>query len=420
MTKETTKSLPVTKSMVWRGYKQVKRNKGAAGIDRQSIEDFDANYVSNLYKLWNRMSSGSYFPPPVRTVSIPKKGGGSRSLGIPTVSDRIAQAVVKQQLEPLLEKVFHADSFGYRPARSAHQAVAVCERRCRRYDWVIDVDIRGFFDNIDHDIMMDLLGRHTQQKWILLYVNRWLKAGVEQADGSIVPRERGTPQGGVISPLLANLYLHHAFDEWMKEQNPRMPFERYADDIVIHCNSREEAEELLEALKARMKEYKLELHPEKTRMVYCNDHRDKAGDNAPEHERSFKFLGFSFEVRRLYSRRRGLCYQLFAAAISNEAKTNIRQQIREIMGWQRHASSIEEIADEFTLKLQGWINYYGAFMPRETVDVFRYLNSHLLKWLKKTYKIGGWKEAVEKLRGIQRSQPSLFMHWQYGVTGALG
>jgi RNA-directed DNA polymerase len=255
--------------MLHDSYLKVVSKDGSAGIDKQSIEMFNEDLANNLYKLWNRMTSGSYFPPPVRTVFISKKQGGTRPLGIPTVGDRIAQGVVKDYLEPALETIFHTSSFGYRPGRSAHGALQQCQDNCIQYAWVIDVDIKGFFDNINHEKMLQLLQEHTQENWVMLYVERWLKAGVEQADGSIAMRTKGTPQGGVISPLLANIYLHHGFDKWMDEQHPQNPFERYADDIVIHCKSKEEAEDLLEKLKARMQEYALELHPEKTKIVYC-------------------------------------------------------------------------------------------------------------------------------------------------------
>src|SRR6266487_1014998 len=250
MMKEMTKSLPVSKRMVYNSYLKVCDKNGSAGIDKESIEMFNENLAGNLYKIWNRMTSGSYFPPPVRTVFISKKQGGQRPLGIPTVGDRIAQGVVKDYLEPTMEAVFHNSSFGYRPGRSAHDALEQCRDNCIKYAWVIDVDIKGFFDNISHSIMMQLLGQSTKEKWVLMYVERWLKAGVEQQDGSIAARTKGTPQGGVISPLLANIYLHHAFDMWMEKEHRQCPFERYADDIVVHCNSKAEAETLLEKLKA--------------------------------------------------------------------------------------------------------------------------------------------------------------------------
>jgi group II intron reverse transcriptase/maturase len=241
MQEEKTKSLPVSKRMVYDSYLKTVSKQGGSGIDRESIEMFNSNMSKNLYKIYNRMASGSYFPPAVRTVFIPKKQGGLRPLGIPTVGDRIAQGVVKDYLEPSVDAIFHDSSFGYRPGRSAHDALVQCQANCIQKPWVLDVDIKGFFDNISHSILLELLGRHTQEKWVLIYVERWLKAGVEQEDGSITARTKGTPQGGVVSPLLANIYLHHAFDKWMDETHKQCPFERYADDIVIHCSSKEEA-----------------------------------------------------------------------------------------------------------------------------------------------------------------------------------
>ena len=267
------KSLPVSEQMVRDSYLKVTDKGGCAGIDRESIEDFEANLEKDLYKIWNRMASGSYFPPAVRTVFIPKKQGGLRPLGIPTVSDRIAQGVVKDYLEPILEPIFHPDSYGYRPNRSCHDALEQCQARCIKYGWVLDVDIKGFFDNINHGKLLQILRHHTKEKFVLLYVERWLKAGVEQEDGSIIGRTKGTPQGGVISPLLANLYLHHAFDKWMAQDHSQCPFERYADDIVIHCSSREEAELMLELLRERMDKAELTLHPEKTKIVYCKNYQ---------------------------------------------------------------------------------------------------------------------------------------------------
>lgn len=268
MKKEMTKSLPISKRMVYNSYLKVVEKGGGAGIDRQGIEQFNENLRGKLYKIWNRLTSGSYFPPPVRTVFISKKQGGERPLGIPTVGDRIAQGVVKEYLEPALELVFHNSSYGYRPRRSAHAALIQCRDNGIKKAWVLDVDIKGFFDTINHEILLEQVQKHTQEKWVLMYVERWLKAGVEQKDGRIEARTKGTPQGGVISPLLANIYLHYAFDKWMDEENPQCPFERYADDIVVHCSSKEEAEQMLAKLKARMNGFELTLHPEKTKIVY--------------------------------------------------------------------------------------------------------------------------------------------------------
>jgi len=409
---EITKSLPVTKRMVWEAYKQIKRNGGSAGVDKESIKQFDTNLSKNLYKIWNRMASGSYFPTCVRTVLIPKKQGGSRALGIPTVSDRIAQAVVKQYLEPVLDKKFHNNSYGYRQGKNAHQAVKQCEEQCRQYAWVIDVDIKGFFDNIDHTVMMSLLARHTQEKWVLMYINRWLNASIEQLDGTQMKREQGTPQGGVISPLLANLYLHETFDQWMQIEHSSNPFERYADDIIIHCQTREESEHLLELIRDRMQQYKLQLHPEKTKIVYCKDYRRKE-----QHEnRSFTFLGFSLQPRTIQSQRGGR-FLVFRAGISQQAKSSIRQVIAEVIQPRRYKHSIVWMAEKLNDKLRGWINYYGAFMKWETLEVFSYLNGLLMRWIRNVYKIYGKRKAFRKLKEIQRQVPDLFYHWQLGIRG---
>ena len=398
--------------MVWEAYKQVRRNGGGAGVDKESIEQFDADLSKNLYKIWNRMSSGSYFPPAVRTVLIPKKQGGNRPLGIPTVSDRIAQTVVKQHVEPELDKKFHNSSFGYRSGRNAHQAVKQCEEHCRQYAWVIDVDIKGFFDNIDHEVAMGLLEMHTQEKWVLMYMERWLKASVEQADGSFLKRERGTPQGGVVSPLLANLYLHHAFDQWMEEEYKTNPFERYADDIIVHCQKREEAEQLLASIRERMRQFKLELHPEKTKIVYCKDYRRKE-----RHEnRSFTFLGFSLQPRTIASQRGGR-FLVFRAAIGEQAKSSMRQAMADVVQPSRYKHSIVWMAEKLNAKLRGWLNYYGAFMKWETLNVLQYLNGLLVRWIRNVYKLYGKRKAYGKLRAIQREVPNLFYHWQVGVRG---
>lgn len=214
-----TKQHPITKEMVLDAYKKVKSKKGSAGVDEQSLQDFGENLSGNLYKIWNRMTSGSYFPPVVKEVRIPKKTGGFRSLGIPTVSDRIAQQVIKSYLEPKVDSSFHSDSYGYRPRKSAHQALEKAVSRSGYYSWVVDLDIRGFFDNIDHTLLMKAVKRYTKEGWVLMYIERWLKAGVSW-NGEIAKRTNGTPQGGVISPLLANIFLHFAFDKWMQIHHP--------------------------------------------------------------------------------------------------------------------------------------------------------------------------------------------------------
>jgi RNA-directed DNA polymerase len=409
-----TKSLPISKQMVYNSYLNVVDKGGSAGIDKQSIDQFNENLKDNLYKIWNRMTSGSYFPPPVRTVFIPKKQGGERPLGIPTVSDRIAQGVVKDYLEPSLETIFHTSSFGYRPGKSAHDALKQCQDNCIKYTWVIDVDIKGFFDNISHQIMLALLQQHTAEKWLLLYAERWLKAGVQQKDESIITREKGTPQGGVISPLFANLYLHHGFDKWMDEENPQNPFERYADDIVIHCSSKEEAEQLLEKLKGRMQQYELELHPDKTKIVYCKNYlRNEKHDN-----NSFTFLSYSFEPRTIKSKFGGKNrLVVFNAAISQQAKTSIRLKLREALPAQWSTQTLTWFAQKLNPKIRGWINYYTKFNQHKTYDVFYYLNELIRQWIKNKYKIRGKAKMYEKYQVMQSANPQLFYHWRLGIKG---
>lgn len=407
-----TKSLPISKRMVWNSYQKVVTKNGGAGIDRVSIEMFNEEMVNNLYKLWNRMSSGSYFPPPVRTVFIPKKQGGLRPLGIPTVSDRIAQGVVKDYLEPMMESIFHPSSFGYRPGRSAHDALEQCRVNCIQKAWVLDVDIKGFFDNISHSTMLQLLAQHTQEKWVLMYVERWLKGGVEQEDGSIAARTKGTPQGGVISPLLANLYLHHAFDKWMELTHSHYSFERYADDIVIHCNSKSEAERMRTELESKMQEFELTLHPEKTKIVYCKNYqRPERHDNE-----SFTFLSYSFQPRTIKSKfGKAKRIIVFGAAICNAAKTSIRTAIREVLRTQWSTQTLDWFAGKLNPKIRGWINYYSKFNKDESHGVFYYLNELIRKWIKNTYKIRGKDKLYKKYQQIQAENPLLFHHWKIGI-----
>lgn len=398
--------------MVYNSYLKVAGKDGSAGIDRQSIEMFNESLKDNLYKIWNRMTSGSYFPPPVRTVFIPKKQGGCRPLGIPTVSDRIAQGVAKDYLEPILEPIFHSSSFGYRPGRSAHDALGQCHTNCRRYSWVIDVDIKGFFDNLDHEILLELLQKHIQEKWIMLYSARWLKSLVEQPDGTFAKREKGTPQGGVISPLFANLYLHHGFDAWMEEHYNQNPFERYADDIVIHCKSEEEANLLLKALRERMSLYGLELHAEKTKVVYCKNYQR----NEKHEHNSFTFLSYSFEPRTIkdkYGRQQRLL--VFSGAISQAAKSAIRKQLKGLLSTTWSNQTLEWFARKLNPKIRGWLNYYTKFHKHKAYVVFYYLNELVRKWIKNKYKIKGKTWVFDKYKAIQTSTPELFYHWRLGV-----
>ena len=412
MNEEKTKSFAVSKQMVYDSYQKVCERNGGAGIDKETIDKFNEDFSSNLYKVWNRMASGSYFPPAVRTVLIPKKQGGTRPLGIPTVGDRIAQGVVKDYLEPILEPLFHDSSFGYRPGRSAHDALAQCNGNCIQQAWVVDLDIKGFFDNISHEWMMKMLQHHTQEKWVLLYIERWLKAGIQQADGSIAARTKGTPQGGVISPLLANLYLHHAFDMWMSRHFAGNPFERYADDIIVHCNSKAEAEHLLESIRERLAGFELELHPEKTKLVYCKSWKRK---EKHEHN-SFTFLSYSFQPRSKPNKfGRHDKFTVFSPAICCKAKTFIREKIRAVFDPRNTQVSLVQVAAKLNPKIRGWLNYYSRFEKKVAANVFLYLNELIRKWVAGKFRIRSMQEVMLKYRGIMQSNNALFVHWQKGV-----
>lgn len=403
------KPFNISKRQVWEAYKRVKANKGAAGVDGQTIEEFDLELTNNLYKLWNRLSSGSYFPSAVMRVEIPKSDGGMRPLGIPTVIDRIAQMVAKQLIEPELEKYFHPDSYGYRPRKSAHDAVGQTRKRCWKSDWVLDLDIKGFFDNIDHELMMRAVQKHVKEKWALLYIERWLKAPIEMPDGTLKLPQKGTPQGGVISPLLANLFLHYAFDLWIVREFPNVPFERYADDAVCHCKSKFQAQQLKQKLEARMKEVGLELHPEKTKIVYCKD------DDRREHypEISFDFLGYTFRPRRSKNRW-GKHFINFTPAISNKAAKAIRHKSR---GWNwplRSDKQLEDLAKMFNPIIQGWINYYGRYYKSALYPTLQCLERRLIMWATRKYKRlrNHRRRAAQWLNRIARRQSWLFAHWR--------
>jgi RNA-directed DNA polymerase len=313
------KSFDIAKREVWDAYQRVKANRGAAGVDEVTLAEFERDLSKNLYRIWNRMASGSYFPPPVKRVDIPQGDGRSRPLGVPTVADRIAQTVVKQRLEPLLEPVFHTDSYGYRPGRSAHDALRTARRRCWRHDRVLDLDIKGCFDNLDWTLLMRAMRRHTMCPWVLRYVERWLKAPVQMPDGTLVHPTKGSPQGLVISPVLSNLFLHYAFDQWMARHHPKVPFERYADDIVCHGESQAEAESLRTQLQERLAACQLELHPEKTRVVYCAD-ANRRGNYAV---RRFDFLGYTFKPRQAMNRY-GRLFTSFSPAVGEKAGQTVR------------------------------------------------------------------------------------------------
>ena len=403
------KPFNIPKRDVWEAYKRVRANRGSAGVDGQSIADFDGDVSNNLYKLWNRMSSGSYFPPPVRRVEIPKATGGTRPLGIPTVSDRIAQMVVKQVLEPLVEPIFHADSYGYRPGKSAIQAVGQARQRCWRRDWVLDLDIKGFFDNIDHELLMRAVRKHTDCTWVLLYIERWLKTPVQLADGTLEERRKGTPQGAVISPLLANLFLHYAFDTWMARNHRDIPFERYADDGICHCKSLSQAESLKASLQQRMADCGLELHPEKTKIVYCKD-EDRRGDFR---ERSFDFLGYTFRARRSKNRW-GKYFVNFTPAISNKAAKAMRQTMRRWALHNRSDKCLDDLARMFNPVLRGWIGYYGNFYKSAMYPTLRHFDRFLARWARRKYKRfeGHKRQAGRWVAAVAARQPVLFAHWK--------
>ncbi|WP_073617376.1 group II intron reverse transcriptase/maturase [Desulfopila aestuarii] len=403
------KPFQITKQQIWDAFKKVKANRGAAGVDGQTIADFEEDLKDNLYKLWNRMSSGSYFPPPVRRVEIPKGDGKTRPLGIPTVADRIAQMVVKQHLEPLLEPHFHEDSYGYRPGKSAIDAVAAARQRCWRYGWVVDLDIKGFFDNIDHELMLKAVRQHTDCRWILLYIERWLKCPVRYPDGKTKVSGKGTPQGGVVSPLLANLFLHYAFDKWMGREFPQTPFERYADDVVCHCKSESQAQALRVAIEKRLMDCRLELHPEKTKIVYCKE--DNRRGDYPICK--FDFLGYTFRARVAASKN-GKFFVGFLPAMSNKAAKSIRNEFR---GWRLHNrtdKSLEDFSRMFNTKLRGWINYYAKFYKSEMSKVFRVLNRILVKWVMRKFKKlrGQQRKATHCLGRFALRNSHLFAHWQ--------
>ncbi|GMT41580.1 MAG: group II intron reverse transcriptase/maturase [bacterium] len=413
---EQAKPFCISKRQVWEAFKRVKANKGASGVDGQTIGAFEENLKGNLYKLWNRLASGSYFPPPVLRVEIPKGDGGMRPLGIPTVSDRVAQMVVKQYLEPELEKHFHPDSYGYRPGKSALDAVGMARKRCWKNDWVIDLDIKGFFDNIDHELMMRAVRTHTEEKWVLLYIDRWLKAPIERQDGTQELPQKGTPQGGVVSPLLANLFLHYAFDKWMAREHPDIPFERYADDGVCHCKSEAQADKLKQELGVRMKEVGLELHPEKTKIVYCKD-----DDRRADYSRiSFDFLGYTFRPRRSKNRF-GKHFINFTPAISNKAAKAIRQTLRSWNWPLRSEKALEDLARMFNPIMRGWINYYNRYYKSALYPTLKSLERCLVMWATRKYKRlrHHRRRAAHWLNRIARKQPNLFAHWRllYAAAG---
>jgi RNA-directed DNA polymerase len=411
----TGKPFSIDKKQVYEAYKAVKSNAGSAGVDGQSIEQFEADLQNNLYKLWNRMSSGSYFPPPVRAVSIPKKTGGQRILGVPTVADRVAQTVVKQVIEPVLDPIFLADSYGYRPRKSALDAVGVTRQRCWKYDWVLEFDIKGLFDNIDHELLLRAVRKHVTCKWALLYIERWLTAPMEHEDGTKAERNSGTPQGGVVSPILSNLFLHYTFDLWMARTHPDLPWCRYADDGLVHCRNEQEAQTLKVELQARLAECRLELHPTKTKIAYCKD-RNRKG-TYPNVQ--FDFLGYCFRPRKVKNSRDNKLFCGFNPAVSSSALKAMRTTIRELDFRHQTQLSLVDIARRINPLLRGWMEYYGRYAPSALSPLLRYINHTLRAWVMRKFK----RFAAHKIRAgrflerLARENANLFVHWRLGMTG---
>jgi len=411
-----TKGVPITQKMVREAYKKVRRNKGAAGVDNQTIEQYEERLNDNLYVLWNRLTSGSYFPPAVLEVEIPKDDGTLRKLGVPTVNDRIAQEVIKSYLEPRLEAEFLSDSYGYRPLKNAHQAVEQVRKNVLKYSWVIDMDISGFFDNMSHDLLIKALGRHVDEKWVNMYITRWLVAPIEDREGNSRQRTgQGTPQGGVISPLLANLFLHYTFDKWFAINYPQLSFVRYADDIIVHCHSEAKAEQLLAAIKERLSSCKLNLNEKKTKIVHCKTANRRASFKTVK----FDFLGFSFQPRTA-TNKDGVVFLSYSCAISRKSEVKIGDVLRKSNFHCWTGSDITRIAQEFNPRLRGWLNYYGEFRKRDLNRIFGIFNWRLIKWAVKKYKRfkGSMRKAGRWIRQLATDYPYIFIHWQHGFHGA--
>jgi RNA-directed DNA polymerase len=402
------KSFEIPKRLVYEAWEKVRANNGAPGVDAVSIAEFGDEERNNLYKLWNRMSSGSYLPGPVRAVEIPKDhGAGVRILGVPNTADRVAQTAAAMLLEQKLEPIFHPDSYGYRPGRSAHDALAVTRKRCWKQDWILDLDVRAFFDSVPHDLLLKAVAHHTDERWVLLYIARWLKAPMQMPDGTISAREKGTPQGSPISPLLANLFMHYAFDRWMVREFPGCPFERYADDIVAHCDTEDQARALRAAIAERLGLLGLELHPEKTKVVYCKDAHRRGNS---EHT-SFDFLGYTFRAR-IARGRRGF-FVNFLPAMSAKAKKAKGSQIRAWHLKRRSGSDLSGLAEDINPQVRGWINYYGAFYRSELSFLAARIDEHLHRWAMHKFKRlrGRPEKAWAWINGVRQREPMLFAHW---------
>jgi group II intron reverse transcriptase/maturase len=405
------KPFDISKQEVWDAYVQVKVNKGGPGVDGMSIGVFEKDLKNNLYKIWNRMSSGTYFPSPVKAVEIAKThGGGTRMLGVPTIADRVAQTVVARRLEAKVEPVFHPDSYGYRPGRSALDAVGVCRERCWKYDWVIDMDIQKFFDSVDHALMLKAVEKHTDVPWIVLYVKRWLVAPLQLTDGTLQERDRGTPQGSAVSPVLANLFMHYAFDMWMVRENPGNPFERYADDAVVHCVTLGQAERLVEEIAVRMDEVGLTLHPGKTKIVYCGNRNRRA----PYEHTAFTFLGYTFRYRGARSERNHMTFTAFTPAISGDALKKISETVRRWRLSRRTSLTLADLARRINPIVRGWMQYYGRFNRSVLYPVLRRINAYLVRFLRRKFKrVRSFKKAKAGWERIIDRSPKAFAHWAW-------
>jgi RNA-directed DNA polymerase len=407
------KPFAIPKELVWQAWKQVKANGGAAGADGVTIGMFEKDLKDNLYKVWNRMSSGTYFPPPVRAVEIPKASGGTRMLGVPTVGDRVAQTVAARALEPRTEAVFHDDSYGYRPRKGALDAVAACRERCWARSWVIDLDICKFFDSVPWHLVVKAVQANVthEQRWIVLYVRRWLAAPIVMPDGRTAERDKGTPQGSAVSPVLANLFMHYAFDKWLEREFPAVEFERYADDAVVHCATEWQARKVLAAMEERMAEVGLELHPDKTRIVYCKDRNRRRKDC--EHT-SFTFLGYTFRARKALTGDRGSMFAAFLPAVS---KDKLKEMSAEVRSWRIHlrtATELDELATWINPVVRGWLTYYGRFYRTELDGLLRRINTYLVRWARRKYRrLRTYKKARRWWDGLTARQPRLFAHWAW-------
>jgi len=400
------KEHPITRKMLMDAYREIRTNGQAAGVDGLTLVNYAENLNANLYKLWNRLTSGSYFPSPTREKCIPKKGGGIRSLGIATVEDRIAQQVVRAYLEPKIEPTFHNDSYGFRRGRNAHQAIRATAKRCSWHSWVIDIDIRKYFDTIDHDLLLKGVRRYTDEKWVLMYIERWLKSGTLKENGEMEERTIGSVQGGVISPLLANVFLHFVFDKWMDIHYPTIKFERYCDDIVVHCNSGKQALFIKAMIIKRLAECKLSVNEQKSKIVFCKNPKNK-GQELKAHA-SFEFLGYTFRPM-LIPTRDGILL-LTTPVMSQKSKKSVMEKLRGMKLYKKKLR-IQQLAREVNEQTTGWINYYCAFSKWSTQKLWEQVNRILIKWVM-CNRNWGFKRALKWIKACFKTQPLLFRHWE--------